>query len=386
MVNSARILALAIVLLCGKAIAAIDHDFTISDTQVWQRQAVLITISLKNTDKYSTLDWPVSHTSRYRIYTSLNQNSTNRIHAILFFTKPGAQNIQLPDISYSRGGRIQQTISLLPVNITVKTLPAYIPPTMPVGKITMSETYSASPLLLNANTFYQQDIRLSGINVAAEHFPLIQSQLTSAAHQYLSTETKLSNAFTGQDFQGVKTYNIPLSFPSFTYISEQVIHWQYFDPNSGKILNDHFTSSAILATPIWMKLVLIFLLLALIYYLIRWSRRLYTSFIAVTRQRQQIKALLNDPVDTSKTKQAIATHAALHHWQSNASIHQWLEKYQQYNGIETELNTALQRLDALCYANSTINHQELHQINQTLLHYLHKVKYIRLIRHQLYNE
>lgn len=219
----------------------------LTTTQPWQRQQLRVTLSIKTADKFPLLesqlqevqpgvDVVVLPAERQRLHDSQYQSQI-QLSWIITAYRSGQQHINLPPVKYLHSGVLQRVFYLPQITVNVRSLPPYIPPTMPVGKVDISSTVS-TPSLLHLNTLYYWRITLESEQLASSAFPaVLRSVKSGATVQFFPFESQRDESFAADWRQTKIIHNIPFKALTSGYIDLPVIRFNYFEPESGKIIS-----------------------------------------------------------------------------------------------------------------------------------------------------
>lgn len=359
--------------------AAIKPVLTISTEHPWQRQEVIINVEIRSADKYATLNWPAQKDARYESYlhsvqttlmTQQGQKYYKRnIRLSIFFYTTGKQTIHLPAIEYIRGGRIQEMLTLPAVNIHITPLPVYVPPDMPVGKVDLAHsniTYGS--FLLRPGILNNWQLTFQGTGVAPQLLPRVLRQITgNSSLNVFKTTTSLSMVFQSNRLVSQKTYMIP-----FVALNNGILHmpelsWQYFDPQTGRIINRTYTPRLQFVNG-WLLLVpatLLLLLMAGWLFIVcsRYIRQRWHWY----RHRQQALNVLRSADKPEDLRQAMRYFAIAQEWSDNLSLFEWLEHYATIRPVTDSLIHVIQQLDSLIYARQKNHVGNISEIRSSLL-------------------
>ena len=129
----------------------------LSSTRPWVRQQVLITLEVITPDRFASLEieppplpgFEVTDLpgERERIETADGERTRLRAGLALFALTSGAHRLRLPPVHYRLDGGTRRIFTLPEPVLEVKALPPYVPPTLPVGKVSIGSTLETEGLL-----------------------------------------------------------------------------------------------------------------------------------------------------------------------------------------------------------------------------------------------
>ena len=274
-----------------------------------------------------------------------NKNGTYQLQIgwALTALKSGRLKLELPAIEYSISGVSRKQFYLPAKIIYIKTLPLYLPPTIPVGKITIQSQLSRDGLLRSDSLIYW-DIKLNGNLNNAYSLPPILRQIKSTGHIKFSPITsERSLQATENRLISTVVHSIPFKALESGFLKLPEIKLQYFDPDDGKIkILFHQSKKIFVLTLFWRSLITVLIILFLAYALNTsyktWQRFKFSKF----KRQQAIQILQEDQNNLKKVRESIRLLSEAEYWPKNSSMSQWgkcwANKYQVNNDFESLIN------------------------------------------------
>lgn len=262
----------------------------------------------------------------------------------------GTKNIELPEIEYSESGVSRRKYYLPVQEMKIKSLPAYLPPTIPVGEVSLSSQLSKSALVKTDSVFYWK-LKIQGKLSNSYQLPPVLRQVKS--HNDLKifpVNTEREQVISSDNFTSVVTHSIPVKINRSGFIPLPSIQAQYFEPDSGKIINISTKAQYVTVANSYL-LILIYSLAALIFYFI--SSNIYKLF----KIRNYKNAMRNNALNILKKelkpgdiRQAVNLLSRAEGWPENISLTQWKVFWSEKYNTDSEFSQLLQQLSGLMYA------------------------------------
>lgn len=317
---------------------------SLSSNNVWQRQQIILSITIITPSKFSiielegienkALEATIINTVTKELAGGLYEHSAGWKLYPLF---SGDLKLNLPAINYKLNGVIQRKFFPVHKSIYVKALPTYIPPLMPVGtlkiintvEITDSDDYSH----LWEIQFITDNIMPSSLSSLTmplgnmrnlKHGEIEQSALTSGSKITLPI-TFINNGF--------------FTFPETTY--------KIFNTNSGKITSVTTPSISMFILNIWVKYIIFILFLLVSIFLCYLSFKYVRTIYIRHKEKQEIIQSSLTAETPSQLHCILNRYAENQGWGDNMTLEQWLCKWKKHSS-RTAYNT-IGDLSLACY-------------------------------------
>jgi len=277
-----------------------------SAEQVWQRQQVLITLTVKTDDPFSRLEVEPFKQQGFSIVsfglqrTESSTETTLVLKWVVFPFVAGKHDLKLPRIRYRpNSGRIQ-TLVLETVALKVRRLPLYVPPTMPVGEISL-KSYWREGWLVTTHNLLEWQVMVEGKGVAKQFIPPLSRQLGSSKSIEIMPLEKLDK--THKTVAGIsyeRQYKVPLKVRQNGFERLPKIEIQYFEPRSGTLQKARLSSPLFIALNKWFLGFIVFLL-AIFFSILLY--RVVTKLSDIIKRRQKQKQAIQALSQATNYKQ-----------------------------------------------------------------------------------
>jgi len=339
-------------------------NVTLSSNSVWEREQIIVNVSATTPDLFSSLQqepfrikgldiYPVKPTTE-RINLAGGKQEKLQAGWILYPITDGQYQIKLPDIQYELNGVIRHTIPIPTFTINVKALPAYIPPTLPVGKIAIEQSFS-SEHLVNTNTLTYWKLTLKGEGLPAQWLPAVLRQIQSNENIHYSPVTsERSNTATAKGMQSQVIHTIPLKALVNGKLKLPDLHVQSFDPADGRLKTLAIEKNSIYALSYIWRTVLILVLGGLVY---KGFKQINTYLHRKRLERKRRKEALQN-IGQAKSAYEIRSElnqlALAENWPGNLSIGAWYSLWNSKYRHQKDLDSLLGSLSTGCYSKQHI--------------------------------
>jgi len=339
----------------------------------YNRQQVIVLVSVLSSEANSRLtikerqtmngvDSTPLHFKRFK-----NNNGTYRLQIGwgISALKSGELKLNFPPVEYSVSGVSRKQFYLPIRKIKVKPLPAYLPATIPVGKITVHSNLLPK-YFLKTDSFSYWDIKISGqLNNAYSLPPILRQIKSSKQIQFLPSNTVRSANATEDNMVSTAHYSIPFKALKSGFLTLPDIKIQYFDPESGKIITFiHQIQSVFVLSVFWRSLIIIVCGLLLIFIFIKgrghWQRLKLSKLY-----RKQALNLLQYNDSIKYIRQATQLLAEAERWPKNITVSQWAEFWQDKYKVDSRFENLINQLSSLLY--SSDKDIDIKKISQQML-------------------
>jgi len=343
----------------------------------WQRQQHILSIRIVTPDKFASLtieniETPgiIAVTIPPQRETDLKGNSILTTGWVFSSYQDGISNLQLPAINYRLHGKVQRKFYLPVVKLETYPLPAYIPPNMVVGKLSINTPAEHRKKLLFAESFTWK-VHLTGVDNRIGSTPSIERQLQQSHSMSFGP---ISHTRTNSNDHSLASNTIILSVPvtfSFPgYYSLPDLRIQYFDPGLGRLQTITYTPDAVVfINPVISSIVIVILLIVLLITIRYLTKRVYAWLICRKSLNKLGNALLL--ADTpSDLIQLLRDYAKIRGWDSNISLGKWQHYWTTVHG--TEIIPYLEDLSAYYYGNDKYSAEQQQALNVSLYKFIVK--------------
>lgn len=358
----------------AKTQAPIVISTAISTVTPWYKQQVLVTHTFTTAAPIVVFDTPEITlanakaipllVNRELISTQPSALTRHTVGWAVFPVQHGTQSIELPPVAYVRDGVRSHLFYQKPLLLQVKPLPAYLPATLPVGKLQLS-LRSYPGRFIFSQQLVESQVQLAADGMLAADLPVLTPQMRSSdAITVHPLAQHTQQTATALGINTVADYRVPFSLRSQGLQQLPELRVQYFDPDTGKIHTDEITWPRFMVINPWLAavigLVVTLLLLRSADYLLKILRR---QWFCLQGYRQAMLQLASATTPQA-IKQVLISIAMAEHWPANLTLQQWQRHWQTRHArinfndtVVNELSQSLYRADPL----------DLYRTRQTIL-------------------
>ena len=322
---------------------------TISTTRPWVREQVLVTLEVITPDRFAGLviePQPLPGfeviplaAERERIETADGERTRLRTGLALFALLPGNHKVRLPPVQYRLDGGTRRLFPLPEPVLEVKALPPYVPPTLPVGKLSIGST------LEPASALQGRELGFWHITVQAESVPthwlppLRKILISSDDIRFLPAKSAPSVQPDSTGVHAQRDYHVPFIPQANGRLSLPDLTLQYFDPASGRLerIVHNPARPLVLGTPARVAAGVIILSL-----LLYGAPKVWRKGVALRRRQRERRAALADlemAEDAAALRAALRRYAAAAGGSGNLTMSEWQQRFG--GTIQSEEITAL---------------------------------------------
>jgi hypothetical protein len=346
----------------AKTQAPIDFACKLPSLRPWQQQAVNVACTITTANAYAVFNLPRDNVNgvqllpmqqqQYAVHETLEAQTRYQLGWVLLPEHAGEVQVQLPPIQYVRDGVVTHQFYVPPLALQVQALPAWLPGTIPVGRVSV-DAYRLTQAWLSTSVLSRLQLRLQLTGVAPPLIPDYPQQLHSdRAMQFYAPQRQLHTRIDSHGLQHQLMYDIPVVARQLGRYRLPDLRVQYFDPDSGTLKTRVIHGQSVLVLNGAVKvLVLLMLAVALAWaahrlgrWLLRYWRRAQTYRLALQQ--------LTQPASLPTIRAVMQTMARAEGWSMNLSYLQWQRRMQAVTPLASQL--AVQRLNAASYARQEI--------------------------------
>lgn len=308
-------------------------DYKISSLKPWEREQIIIEVEIKTTDKYAHLQFDALNIPGFEAYPfheknkKLNDNGIDynlmNVRWILFPLISGKHIIDIPAIEYHKYGKKLRTYYFPKQSINVAPLPTYIPPTMPVGKVSISSRLQKN-VFLYPDSMYYWDIHITGFGVSPNWAPPLLSQIKSTENIHFfpkSSSKDISSTQNGLHAQ-IK-HRIPFKPLTNGVLSLPSLRVQYFDTDSGKIMDATHHSKSMFALSFAWRSVFVGLALLIIMMMAKYFYRVISLMVNRRRLRKIALVEIEKSISYADLRDSLHRLSRAEGFPENLSISEW---------------------------------------------------------------
>jgi len=282
--------------------------------------------------------------------------------------KSGHLNLKLPPIEYSVSGVSRKKFFLPSKLINIKALPLYLPPTIPIGKISIQSELSQNGLL-QSNSISYWNIKLVGnLNDSYKLPPILRQIKSNSQIKFLPVNSTRSTKTTNNSLISVVNHSIPFKALNSGFLTFPEVQLQYFDPINGKINTlTHKAKGAFVLSLFWR--ILFSLVIALIFiYIFRIGYKKWGHFKFSKTKREQAIIVLQDN-KTDSIRESLRLLIEAEYWPQNITVTQWGEYWKNKYQVNDSFDDFIEELSSYFYSAS-----EEHNVNELSLQLLTLIK------------
>ena len=282
------------------------------------------------------------------------------------------QRIELPAIEYSVSGVLRKRFYLPVQEIKVKQLPAYLPPTIPVGKVLLSSKLSKTGLFKTDSIIYWH-LQLKGNVGNSYQLPPVLRQIKSNdTIKFFPVNSKRSRIISEGNSTSTVTHIIPLKVLTSGAIKLPEINTQYFDPANGKLIKTTLATTSVFALSVfWQAFILIAVIIATVYLfkiLFKTGQRIHYS----KQQRKLALNLLQTNPKITEIRAALKLLAKAEYWTENMSLTQWSKSWSNKYKTDVTFNPLINNISQACYSEGDIYKEDLSGIVNEIINIIEK--------------
>lgn len=286
--------------------------------------------------------------------------------------KRGELKLKLPPVEYSVSGVSRKKFFLPSKRINIKALPLYLPPTIPIGKISIQSELSKNGLLQSDSISYW-NIKLTGnLNNSYKLPPILRQVKSNSQIKFLPVNSTRSIKTTNNSLTSIVNHSIPFKALNSGFLTFPEIQLQYFDPVNGKINTlIHKAKGTFVLSLLWLSLLDIILGLFLIYLLLAVYKKWQKFKFSKLKREQALKLLQEN--NSLKIRESIRLLSEAEYWPKNLTLTQWskcwVNRYQTNNNFNHLINTLSKYFYGSCdsYNSKNVSNQLLELINNRKL-------------------
>ena len=271
----------------------------------------------------------------------------------------GTFKLELPPIDYSVSGVSRKQYYLPHKMVNIKPLPSYLPPTIPVGKLTI-KSQAAATNILQTNSLSYWNIMINGTLNSAYKLPPVLRQIKSNKHvTFLPPNSNRFTNTTDSTLLSTVNHSIPFKSLKSGFVKLPEIKIQYFDPEDGKLKKIiHHSTSVFVLSIIWRSIFGIAIILILFYV----ARKSYEKWLkhkySQCKRTQAIQILEDNGING--IRESINLLAEAEYWPKNTTLSQWAKLWGNKYQVSNDFQDLILMLSAYFYSsNSNYKSSEL---------------------------
>ena len=359
----------------------INVKLTVSNHSPWEREQSTLLITVITTDKDIILDTKKiinpgleSYSVRQFTNTKKGNNKVYYHHTIgwnLFFLYKQQLSLEVPEVVYMKNGVPRYKFNFKDVSYDIKSLPVYVSPTTPVGKMQLSATYKdISLVFMQPNNSSILDYQLKGYGIPAKWLPSIAQKYNAIQNkkiQFSHIQTRLDNIHQGNGLTGSKKVTISFTPGTNGLLPINDLNFKFFDPGDGKLKNYRFTHNKILVIHLIFQLIFIAILIALFFVFFRWALNLLMNQYRRHRYLKLFQKNLEKSSSLIEIKQTLKYFSMSEGWHINISITDWLMHFSNKYKLSDSLAELFHECNLKLYSTQPVATDDIMKIKTRLL-------------------
>ncbi len=337
----------------------ISFDWRLSPSEVWQREQIIVSLTVTTPEQYAIIKLDKQSINGFEITplpvdrrwqeNSHGGKSVIRAGWSLLPLKTGRTILDLPAIQYHLNGVIRRVFYLPEINLNIRPLPSYLPPTIAVGKISVESSVEPAGRLKKDELAYW-NVSIASKSLTPYWLPPVLRQIKSSNNiQFFPAASKRSMQPDSKGPNAIVTHSIPFKPLNNGLTELPEISIQYFNPEAGRLESVAHQAEKPITTGRGIRILLILGLLLLLIYMWKVLYRYIHRRIQYKLQRKH--ALMR--IQLAETKEDVLTGLRLagkaEGWPENISLSYWLKRWQAKYRTGAQLEKSIQLLSGYYY-------------------------------------
>ncbi len=364
-ISNPQILTITNAVSKGNAILLKSH---ISSEDVWQRQQILVSLTLNTAEEFATVNLPETPVDGVEI-TALpvkrnwekngkDGSSTITTGWSILPLRSGQSEIELPPVEYHLNGVVRRVFYLPKIKLNIRPLPSYLPPTIPVGIVDISSSISPEGWLYNDELAYL-NITIKSKALTPYWLPPVLRQVHSDDDiQFFPATSVRSMQPDTEGVHGQVRHSIPFKPLTTGFTRIPIIQVQYFDPESGRLetlihrTKRSFSIGALSRFIVLLLFVVLFLFLAKAFFhrVARYQR--------YRKHHQQAVFQIRQARSAAEALKGLRAAGLAEGWPQNISLTDWLAHWKMKYRTSAEFDQSIQSLALIYYGNTEETRQK----------------------------
>ena len=332
----------------------LEFSSSISASSIWQRQQIIMTTHIVSHSKFATIkldDFIQEGFESYKLNTSREDlgNGMYRLSSgwAIYPLIAGTPKINFPAVNYRLRGKIQRKFIPANARLNVRKLPSYIPPLMPVGKISIASLIAAGSH--NADKSHTISVNISSNTALPTTLPnLPQNYILDSNISIGETTSNIINEEKNNIPSTSVQHSVPIAFNSSGIYYFPELSLKYFDVTSGRIVTATGNSINTLILLPWLRISLIIIMLVILTRIIIAANKHITIFFQLRKERKRIIKATLTATSPHELHKLLNRYARTYNWGGNMTLNNWLAVWKKNRrSAATEI---IDRLSAACYS------------------------------------
>lgn len=331
----------------------------ISEKSLWLKQGFHVRVDIATNSEIVDIETPPFEANGFKSFVLPTESSTvsgrtiHRLGWAIFPLEAGSQMLRLPPLMFKRDGVVTHRFFPPAYAIEVKSLPSYIPVTIPVGRVNVV----APPRKLIPTTSGELSylaFRIEAEGMPAQFADFVSQQLTSSETTALyPAELETEIRFKAGVAVTRLDYRVPYVATGFGPSQLPTMRVQVFDPASGTLVTQQHALGSIMSVPRWLQVLLaVMAVLVVVYFGERalYALRAYWRKLRIYREATR---KIRDADNAQDIRQALTAIARAEAWPANITVDNWARRWTRRFFTSDNLMQCLNQLQALLYGKAS---------------------------------
>ena len=331
--------------------------------QLWQRQLLSVNLRVTTSEEFSFLtveklnnpSFVMEHYTDGKTHNNDKGFFVKNITLYIWPVKTGNLVLNLPEINLMSGGRSIRTFQIPEKLITVSTLPEYLPPGFPVGKVSFSSDYEVNsffPFFVTPGKLARFTLTAHTSGIHNAFIPTYSNYLESEDITQLKSDTTLSVVKNDKVFSLEKEFSSPIVIDSSGLYRFKPIKVLSFDPEKEKVISFYYQPDTLFTLNIAAQFILLIILLVLLHQILNRILRAIKNII-IRRQIWKNIILSEDILALSTALRSLPPYFNLFDtntfkMRQNTGLERWAEQWD-----SDELSSSVSQLNKLIFSESS---------------------------------
>ena len=342
---------------------ALEFSSTLSASSIWQRQQIIMNTHIVTRSKFAKIKLDEFIQDGFESYKlkSSREDLGNGMYRLtsgwaIYPLIAGTQNINFPAVNYRLRGKVQRKFIPTNARLNVRKLPSYIPPLMPVGKISIASLIATGSH--NTDKSHTISVNISSNTALPSTLPNLPQNyiLDSNIDIGVATSNIISEEKNNIPSTSIQ-HSIPIAFNSSGIYHFPELTLKYFDVKSGRIVTATGNPINTLILLPWLRTSLIIIMLVILIRLIIASNKHITIFLQLRKERKRIIKATLVATSPHELHKLLNNYASTYNWGDNMTLNNWLAAWE--NNKHSTATEIIDKLSFACYSGQT--HPKLNQ-------------------------
>ncbi len=279
----------------------------------------------------------------------------------------GQTTIKLPPIEYRVSGVLRKKFYLPSTTINVKPLPRYLPPTIPIGKISVqSDEFIEGAIYANSLSYWNITVRGQTNNIY--NLPPILRQIKSNDDILFLPENSSYNIIKKErSVNSEKKYSIPIKPLHSGFLTLPQIKLQYFNPENGRIETVIYNAKPILVLSVFWRGVIIIFIVLLLGYLSFNIKKILSKLSFSKLKRTQALHILGKNNTVNDIREALHLISEAEDWNKNITTKQWAIYWKTRYQVDFNFDILISNISLLLYSSKNNPEQTALQLKKLIM-------------------